>query len=58
MLESEGTHLMQVLSVDGIDSRKTSTNDILEIMEVLGIEAARGQLFKELHKVRVCSTQF
>ena len=35
----------------GVNKEKTSTNDIHEVTKVLGIEAARMQIFNEINKV-------
>ncbi|CAH7669886.1 DNA-directed RNA polymerase II subunit RPB1 [Phakopsora pachyrhizi] len=41
----------QVLSVDGVDPVRTVSNNCVEIMTVLGIEAARASLLKEIRNV-------
>lgn len=41
VFETTGTNLRACLSHDKIDSRRTYSNDINEIYDVLGIEAAR-----------------
>ncbi|KAJ3578974.1 hypothetical protein NPX13_g1594 [Xylaria arbuscula] len=50
-LDTSGTSLREVLAVDGVDPRRTSTNDLWQIVEVFGIEAARGALLNELRRV-------
>jgi DNA-directed RNA polymerase II subunit RPB1 len=50
-LDTNGTALRDVLSVPGVDSNRTYTNDLWEIVEVLGIEAARSALVRELTQV-------
>ena len=50
-LETEGTNLRSVLSFEGVDPTRTYSNFGPEIYEVLGIEAARAALLKELRKV-------
>lgn len=42
---------MQVLSERHIDPKRTSSNDICEIFEVLGIEAVRKAIQREMHNV-------
>lgn len=37
--------------MNGIDSRRTTTNHVVEVVEVLGIEAARNALLKEMRGV-------
>eukprot|EP00762_Andalucia_godoyi_P007867 ANDGO_01232.mRNA.1 DNA-directed RNA polymerase II subunit 1 len=51
LLDTDGTNLMEVLSFKKVDPRKTTSNDIVEIFECLGIEGARGALLRELRKV-------
>ncbi|KZO99631.1 beta and beta-prime subunits of DNA dependent RNA-polymerase [Calocera viscosa TUFC12733] len=51
MLETEGINLKKVLSVEGVDATRTTTNSLLEAFEVLGIEAARGVLMTEMREV-------
>ncbi|WP_394328818.1 DNA-directed RNA polymerase subunit A'' [Methanohalophilus sp. 2-GBenrich] len=46
-LYTEGSELKKVLEIDGIDPTRTSTNNIGEIYEVFGIEAARNAIIKE-----------
>ena len=50
-LETDGINLKEVLAVDGVDSQKTYSNNCVEIFEVLGVEAGRNALFKELNGV-------
>ncbi|KAG8714811.1 DNA-directed RNA polymerase II subunit rpb1 [Ceratobasidium sp. 423] len=51
VLETDGVNLKNVLSVDGIDFRRTYSNKCPEVFEVLGIEAARAAILKELRNV-------
>ncbi|MFZ8793753.1 MAG: DNA-directed RNA polymerase subunit A'' [Acidilobaceae archaeon] len=48
---TEGSNLAEVLFMEGVDYRRTTTNNIFEIAEVLGIEAARNAIIKEIMKV-------
>ncbi len=50
-LVAEGSNLSAVLNVDGVDPTRTTTNDIHEIAEVLGIEAARNAIINEMVRV-------
>ncbi|KAI8250485.1 DNA-directed RNA polymerase II subunit RPB1 [Colletotrichum sp. SAR11_239] len=50
-LDTSGTALRQVLSVDGVDSTRTYTNHLWQVVEVFGIEAARSALVRELTQV-------
>lgn len=47
VIYTEGSNLAKVLEIDGVDVSKTSTNGIVEIFEVLGIEAARNAIINE-----------
>jgi len=51
VLDTVGTNLLELLSNDQIDSKRTFTNDIQEIYRVLGIEAMRQAIFNELSEV-------
>ncbi|EFX79678.1 hypothetical protein DAPPUDRAFT_304478 [Daphnia pulex] len=51
LLETDGTQLMRVLSERDVDPVRTYSNDICEIMDVLGIEAARKSIKRELNSV-------
>jgi DNA-directed RNA polymerase II subunit RPB1 len=51
ILDTTGTNLMDVLAFDFIDSARTYSNDIKEIFDVLGIEAARQTVYNELYEV-------
>lgn len=46
-LYTEGSQLKEVLQIEGIDATRTYTNNIGEIYEVFGIEAARNAIIKE-----------
>ncbi len=48
VLDTIGTNLMDLLSLDYIDTNRTYTNDIQEIYRVLGIEAARQSIMDEI----------
>jgi DNA-directed RNA polymerase II subunit RPB1 len=51
VLDTTGTSLAEVLAIDDVDSTKTYSNSFIEILGVLGIEAARAGLLKELGMV-------
>jgi DNA-directed RNA polymerase beta' subunit len=51
VLDTIGTNLLDVLGLDYIDSTRTISNDIIEIFDVLGIEAARKTIYNELAEV-------
>lgn len=44
---TEGSNLKEVLKVEGVDSENVMTNSILEVADVLGIEAARNAIINE-----------
>lgn len=48
VLTAEGSNLKEVLEFPGVDPTRTTTNNIHEIAEVLGIEAARAAIIKEI----------
>ena len=47
VLYTEGSSLRKVVQFDGVDPSRTKTNNINEISEVLGIEAARNAIINE-----------
>ncbi|RLF91634.1 DNA-directed RNA polymerase subunit A'' [Thermococci archaeon] len=47
VIYTDGSNLKEVLKVKGVDWRRTTTNNIREIEEVLGIEAARAAIIRE-----------
>ncbi|KAL6045208.1 DNA-directed RNA polymerase II subunit RPB1 [Balamuthia mandrillaris] len=51
ILDTEGCNLLAALSYPNVDHTRTTSNNIIEICEVLGIEAVRGALLKELRNV-------
>lgn len=48
MLITKGSDLVRVMEVEGVDATRTTTNDINQIYEVLGIEAARNAIMQEI----------
>ncbi|WP_297439262.1 DNA-directed RNA polymerase subunit A'' [Thermococcus sp.] len=48
IIYTEGSNFKQVLKVPGVDPTRTRTNNIHEIAEVLGIEAARNAIIEEI----------
>ncbi|WP_297536281.1 DNA-directed RNA polymerase subunit A'' [Thermococcus sp.] len=48
VIYTEGSNFKQVLKVPGVDPTRTRTNNIHEIAEVLGIEAARNAIIEEI----------
>ncbi len=51
MILCAGSNLKDMLKIDEIDEKRTITNDIVEIQDVLGIEAARQSIINEALKV-------
>jgi DNA-directed RNA polymerase subunit A" len=47
IIYTQGSNLREVLDMEEIDARRTKTNNIIEIAEVLGIEAARNAIVNE-----------
>ena len=47
---TSGTNLKEILDQEEVDASRTITNDIHEIKEVLGIEAARQAIINEVNK--------
>jgi DNA-directed RNA polymerase beta' subunit len=51
ILDTTGSNLMKVLSLDYIDNERTYSNDIKEVFDVLGIESARQVIYNEFVEV-------
>lgn len=51
MIETDGTALLKIMCLDKVDATKTVSNDNIEVLNVLGIEAARQSLINELRFV-------
>jgi DNA-directed RNA polymerase II subunit RPB1 len=51
ILDTTGTNMKVVLAAEGVDSTKTYSNSFIEVLAVLGIEAARAGLLYELAQV-------
>jgi DNA-directed RNA polymerase II subunit RPB1 len=51
VLETDGVNLRTVMCIDKVDWRRTVSNSCIEILDVLGIEAARAIIMKELRRV-------
>ncbi|EDK37008.1 hypothetical protein PGUG_01105 [Meyerozyma guilliermondii ATCC 6260] len=51
VLETDGVNLADVMAVPGVDAKRTYSNNFIEILSVLGIEATRSALFKEILNV-------
>ncbi len=51
VLVTDGSNLAGVLTIEGVDYKRTVTNDIHEVEAVLGIEAARAVIINEIMNV-------
>jgi DNA-directed RNA polymerase II subunit RPB1 len=51
VLDTIGTNLLEVLGLNYIDSKRTISNDLVEIYSTLGMEAARQAIYNELADV-------
>jgi len=51
ILDTTGSNLLEVLGLAYIDYKRTYSNDIYEVFDVLGIEAARQVILNELTEV-------
>jgi len=51
VLETSGSSFARVLAIDGVDTSRTYTNRFTEVFEVLGIEATRAAISRELTQV-------
>ena len=51
VLETDGTNLLSVLGNDYVNSYDTISNDITEIYEIFGVEAARQALYNEIDDI-------
>ena len=51
ILDTDGTNLQEILANPNVDSRRTVSNDVYEVMNTLGIEAARNIMHKEFGMV-------
>jgi DNA-directed RNA polymerase II subunit RPB1 len=51
MLDTEGVNLLEVMAHPDVDFTRTTSNHLIEVIQVLGIEAVRNALLKELRGV-------
>jgi len=47
VIYTQGSNLAEVLGIEEVDGKRTRTNNIIEIANVLGIEAARNAIIEE-----------
>jgi len=50
IVQTIGSNLREILKFDEVDERRTISNDIYEVYEIFGIEAARNVIIKEAYK--------
>ncbi len=48
VIQTAGSNLSKIIAVDGIDTSRITTNNVYEVWQTLGIEAARNALIKEI----------
>jgi DNA-directed RNA polymerase II subunit RPB1 len=51
VLDTVGTNILDVLALDYIDVNRTFSNDIIEVFNIFGIEAARQTIYNEIVEV-------
>ncbi|EZG44157.1 DNA-directed RNA polymerase RPB1 subunit [Gregarina niphandrodes] len=51
VLDTDGCNLAQVLVVDEVEFARTTSNSIVEVLDTLGVEAARKMLMREIRAV-------
>ncbi len=47
-----GTNLKEIMKFKGVDNTRTISNDIHEVCSILGVEAGRAVIIKEIEKVK------
>jgi len=50
-LNTDGSNLLELMTYDDIDSERTTSNDINEILEIFGIEGARSKYIEEFQYI-------
>ena len=53
LLYVEGNQLREVMATRGVNGRATTSNNIVEMASVLGVEAARSTIISEMQEVGV-----
>jgi len=51
VLDTIGTNMLDVLGLDYVDAKRVFSNNIVEVYDILGIEAARQTIYNELADV-------
>jgi len=47
IIQTAGTNIKKILRLDEIDPQRTTTNDVHQVFEVMGVEAARNVILQE-----------
>ncbi len=47
IINTLGSNLKKVLKIEGVDTERTTSNNIFEVQEVFGVEAARNSIIKQ-----------
>jgi DNA-directed RNA polymerase beta' subunit/intein/homing endonuclease len=58
VLDTTGSNMLEILALDFIDPARTYSNDIREVFDVLGIEAARQMIYNEMSEVMEFSSVY
>ena len=58
ILDTDGINMIEIFSQEGVDYTRTYSNDVIEINDILGIEASRNTLIKEIIDVIEASAQY
>ena len=53
ILDTDGTNLIEILSHPSVDATRTYSNDIVEVYNLLGIDAAKELLLRRLMKLLI-----
>jgi DNA-directed RNA polymerase subunit A' len=48
VIQTAGSNLSKIIAIDGIDTSRITTNNVYEVWQTLGIEAARNALIREV----------
>lgn len=51
IIQTNGSNMAEVLALSFVDTYRTSTNDIYEIFDIFGIEAARQMIIQEINNI-------
>jgi len=51
VIDTQGSNILDILSLSGVDTRRTTSNDLYQVYDAFGIEATRNVLFREINLV-------